>query len=72
MSPTILSDIYHLVRQFNDEKHEKKRQETVRRTSRQDSVFSASNLVGPLIVFASVLSLQTASLYLGNVQIKFL
>ena len=72
MSPTILSDFYHLVKQFNNEKQEKKRQETVRRTSRQDSVFSASNLVGPLIVFASVLSLQTASLYLGNVQIKFL
>jgi len=66
MSPTILSNIYHLVKQFNDEKQEKRRQETVRRTSRQDSIFSTSNLVGPLVVFASVLSLQTASLYLDS------
>ena len=71
MSPTILSDIYHLVRQFHDQKQEKKRQETVRRTSRQDNVFSSSNFMVPLVVFASVFSLQTATLYLGNLIWEF-
>ena len=66
MSPTILSNIYHLVRQFQDEKHEKKRLDSVRRRARQDSVFSANSLMVPLIAFASVLGLQTASLYLGK------
>ena len=66
MSPTILSNIYHLVRQFQDEKHAKKRLDSVRRRARQDSVFSANSLMVPLIAFASVLGLQTASLYLGK------
>ena len=60
MSTTILSDIYHLVRQSNNEKNEKT---FVIRTDRQDSDIFASNFVLHLIVFAVSLGLQTAILY---------
>ena len=60
MSPTIFSDIYHLVRQSNNEKNEKT---FVIRTDRQDSDIFTSNFVLHLIVFAVSLGIQTAILY---------
>ena len=61
MSTTILSDIYHLVRQSNNEKNEKT---FVIRTDRQDSdIFASNNFVLHLVVFAVSLGLQTAILY---------
>ena len=65
MSPTIVRDIYNLVRQFQDEKHRQKNQDSVRKIAKQDSVFSTNGFVIPFVVFTSVLGLQTASLYLG-------
>ena len=65
MSPTIVRDIYNLVRQFQDEKHRQKNQDSVRKIARQDNVFSTNSFVIPFVVFTSVLGLQTASLYLG-------
>ena len=66
MSPTIVRDIYHLVRQFQDEKHRQNSQDSVRKIARQESVFSTNSFVIPFVVFTSVLVLQTASLYIGR------
>ena len=56
MSPTIFSDIYHIVRQFDNDTF-------MRKTDRQESEISASNFVLLLIVFTVSLGIQTAILY---------
>ena len=58
MSPTIFSDIYHIVRQLDNDTF-------MRKTDRQDSV-SASNFVLLLIVFTVSLGIQTAILYFAG------
>ena len=56
MSPTIFSDIYHIVRQLENDTF-------MRKTDRQEGEISSSNFVLLLIVFTVSLGIQTAILY---------